>query len=288
MLQDEMITPTQVFGYSAFAEREDDEGGEVYARGSHIWKTMVSLAQRDETFREFLKAQDISPDDPVSANVHQRDVCLRKIKPIVLIRDAYTGSHRRSRKNPILFFGEETIYAMCEGNPRLLAGLLNEILDIAVVSGAPNQTRRIPPSLQSRALHAASKRMRTVIRTYPLSSAIRRAESLASLIDRLGHFLHSELVQQEFQGDPSSSFTVDEDVRPEVIEEISLGLLIGAFVSVDSSEVPSSVLGSRIRLSYMLSPYYGLLFRNYRGNRLSTALRITSSIQRILWAEGNH
>jgi hypothetical protein len=108
------------------------------------------------------------------------------------------------------------------------------------------------------------------------------------VIDKLGTYLHSELVTREFNADPVGSVFVDEAVSQGVVDALALGLLIGAFVHVKSShgDVPTSVRGSRIRLSYMLAPFYKLLFRNYREMRLSTALRISAASQRMLFWSG--
>jgi hypothetical protein len=217
-----------------------------------------------------------------------RDESLRKVKPIVLLRDTYlkdvsTKVVRRSRKNPPLYYGEDSIYAMSEGNPRLLAGLLSELLDVER-TGMVNTFPLVRPEVQSRVLHAASQRMLTGIRTYPLERGANH-RSLSSIVQKLGQFLHSELVTRDFNADPVGSFFVDEDVSPNVVAVLSLGLLIGAFVHVRSGDgdIPPSIMGSRLRLSYMLAPTYRLLFRNYRDMRLSTALRISTATQQLMF-----
>jgi hypothetical protein len=249
---------------------------------------MVNLASHDASFQDYLVQHGISPSDPVAEVVSLRDESLRKIKPIVLLRDVYLkGSSekliRRSRKNPPLYYGEDALYAMSEGNPRLLASLLNELLDAATDS-SERSWFSVRPEAQSRVLHSASRRMLTGIKTYPVARGKNR-RSLTSLIEKLGSFLHAELVTREFKADPVGSFFVDEDVQPDVIEALALGLLIGAFVHVTSQDgdIPMSLRGSRLRLSYMLSPAYRLLFRNYRDMRLSTALRISLATQQSMF-----
>ena len=61
--------PSQVFGTSVFAQDSNDEGENVYARGSEIWNAMVELGKWDKSFRNFLVEQQIDPDDPVSEDV---------------------------------------------------------------------------------------------------------------------------------------------------------------------------------------------------------------------------
>jgi hypothetical protein len=284
---DQTITPRTVFGPSPFAQ-EESESDESYGRGTEIWQAIVQLAKQDGSFREYLTQHGISPEDPTTETVAIRDESLRKVKPIVLLREAFlkdSGGRviRRSRKNPLLYYGEDSVYAMSEGNPRLLAGLLNELVDVER-KGVPGRFPIVRPDAQSRVLHTASQRMMTTIKTYPLKWESRRF-SLSRLINRLGLFLQSELVGRHFKPDPVGSFFVDEDVTREIEEEIRAGLLIGALVHVKTPEedIPTSVMGSRIRLSYVLAPHFQLLFRNFREMRLSTALRIYSSSQRTLF-----
>jgi hypothetical protein len=277
-------SPRDIFGTSPFAQ-EDGDSDNVYKKGGLVWQAMIRLAAGDASFRRYLLEHDISPDNPVSDDVTVRDESLRKVKPLVLLRDAYLKHDvpdrviRRSRKNPQLYYGEDAIYAMSEGNPRLLAGLLSDLLDLQVRSlsdGIPS----IRPLDQSRVLATASQRSLAGIKAYP-SGKVVPSRSLARLVDKMGEFLHSELVVRDFNPDPVGTFLIDPDVPPDILDELTTGLLIGAFVHVKSqeSDTPSSLVGSRVRLSYMLSPHYQLLFRNLRDIRLSVALRVVSAGQ---------
>lgn len=281
------VTPREVLGVSPFGQ-EDGNMDEGYRRGSGIWQSMVDLAVKDPSFQQYLSEHGIDPTNPIAESVTLRDETLRKVKPIALIRDVYlkegpTVLFRRSRKNPPLYYGEDAIYAMSEGNPRLLAGLLNELVDTDPQNLGPSNPR-IKDEVQARVLLGASQRMRTGIRTYPVPMGTNTA-SLSRLIESLGRYLGAELLGPRFNPDPVGSFFVDQDVPEDVVEAIRLGLLIGAFVHVGSSvsDVPISVVGSRIRLSYMLSPVYRLLFRNFREIRLTTALRTSASSQRSMF-----
>lgn len=279
-LGDGRITPREVFGASPFAQ-EDSDSIEPYRPHSPEWRAMVRLAGVDPSFREYLSKRNISPENPVTDSVALRDESLRKVKPIVLLREAQLKDSgdvvkRRSRKVPPLYYGEDSVYAMSEGNPRLLAGLLNELLDIEQ-RPVPNRRPVVTRGAQSRVLFAASLRMLTTVRSYPVKGGPRRYP-LSYLVNRLGTFQRFELVGPEFKPDPVGSFFVDEDVRSEVMEEIATGLLIGALVHMGTQDQDEdftpAVMGSRIRLSYVLTPAFQLLFRNFREMRLSTALRI--------------
>lgn len=284
----ETITPRDVFGISPFSQEEDSDDN--YERGTAVWNVMRNLAERDGSFRDYLVNHHLDPADPRTSDISLRDETLRKIKPIVLVRDAYFKDARRgeqltrrSRKNPVLYFGEDAVYSMSEGNPRLLASLLNDLLDAGSTKG-PSGIPKVKPDTQSRILTAASHRTLSGIRTYPIQG-VSLSRSLSRLLQRLGDYLHGELVTRDFNADPAGSFIVDDDTSPEVIGQLQVGLLLGALVHVRSNEndIPHEIVGSRIRLSYMLSPAYRILFRNYRDIRLSTAMRILASTQRTMF-----
>ncbi len=283
------LTPREMFGPSPFGQ-DDSDSLDPYRPGSPEWHAMVQLARIDTSFREYLTKRKISPENPVADSVALRDESLRKVKPIVLARDAFLKDAgntlaRRSRKIPPLYYGEVSVYAMSEGNPRQLTSLLENLLDIHR-RGAPKRGPLIRRGAQSRVLFAASLRMLTMIKSNPTKGGPRRV-SLLYLVNRLGEFQGSELVSAEFKPDPVGSFFVDEDVKPEILEEIATGLMIGAFVNLGTHEqdedFPSSVVGLRFRLSFVLAPAFQLLFRNYRAMRLSTALRMPVWHQRHLF-----
>lgn len=279
-------SPRSVFGPSLFTREERiGQDNDVYGRHSEVWEAMVRLAERDPSFALFLKNEDLDPQDPVSEDVTKRDECLRKVKPIVLLREAYfkgVNREHRSRKSSVLYAGEETIYAMSEGNPRLLAGLLNELLDTVITRKRSDykSSPMMPREVQFKVLNAASSRMQSFIRAYPTQTGQKKKLHLAQMVERLGNYLFNQLVGGEFPGDPVGSFVVDSSIGPSLEDEIGRGLLIGAFVFVGKSpsDVPSSIVGARIRLTHMLAPKYRLLLRNYRWIRLSQALRIAEAL----------
>ncbi|HKV94355.1 MAG TPA: hypothetical protein VJW20_17540 [Candidatus Angelobacter sp.] len=278
-LNDQRITPAEVFGSSAFAvEDKPGERDDVYAQGSDIWHAMVDLASHDKSFEAFLvNRANLNPLNPVTADPKVRDEILRKIKPIVLLRDTFRGEQKkRSRKRPALYAGEEAIYAMSDGNPRWLAGLLTDLLDIRGNVVDFEKTRHIPLSQQTSVLRAASERMKTFVKNYPRRADLTHIPrlSLADIVDHMAKFFQSQLLGEEFQADPSSSVYIARDTPDEIVDEIDRGLLIGALISVGASsfDVPASIADSRVRLSFMLSPAYKLLLRNYRPVSLDTVL----------------
>jgi energy-coupling factor transporter ATP-binding protein EcfA2 len=283
ILQDRMhstkLTPSRVFGPSIFAQEEKNcQRSEVYANGSVVWNAMVQLAQRDDTFCAFLKTKGLDPTNPVGQSVRERDKCLRKIKPIVLLRETFWKAEKaRSRKRWILYAGEEAIYAMSDGNPRYLTGLVNDLLNQASNLRDFSRTHRIPPGEQWRVLTAASEKTKTYFKNYPFepdpaSEAPHTSFSPFEIVNRVGGHFRREIVGPDFKPEPPGSFIVDEDIPRDLEMVLEHGQLIGAFIYVGSAlnDVAVSVRNSRFRLSFMLAPAYHLLFRNYRSVVLSS------------------
>jgi hypothetical protein len=98
------------------------------------------------------------------------------------------------------------------------------------------------------------------------------------MVVRLGKLCQAKLTG-DFTDEPVGSFEVDSKLHPRLVMEIERGLLIGAFIAV--SRTPHDPVGyargSRIRLSLMLAPHFGLLLRNYRWISLSTAIGTVQS-----------
>lgn len=276
-LKDSSVTPELVFGRSLFAaEERADEAQDVYARDSEIWTSMTELAKRDSSFRQFLIYKGFDPSNPVSDSTKARDECLRKIKPLVLLRETFKGAERaRSRKRPALYAGEDAIYSMSDGNPRWLAGLLNELIDSVGDAALEILANGLAHSHQAPILSAASRRMMTYVRAYPVNTPIPPRLTLDNLIQHLGLFVRHEILGGEFNDEPAGSFIIDENLDSQVLGEIYRGLMMGALIYVGESplDVPYSLQGARLRLSFMFSPRYRIAFRNYRAVLLSHALR---------------
>lgn len=290
------LTPEEVFGKSLFAAEDRVEPGDsAYERGSEIWEAMVELSYRDGSFHDFLVRRGFDPSNPVSDSTKDKDECLRKIKPLVLLRETFKGADRaRSRKRVAIYSGEDAIYAMSDGNPRWLTGLLNELLtEVSQPSGELLEEDAYPllkASRQAQILSAASRRMMGYVKAFPSTLERGRASSsqaLPMLIERIATYFQKEMLDGEFSLDPVGSFIVDRSLRVDEVSEIERGLLLGALLYVGGSEldVPESILDSRVRLSFMFSPLFRLPLRNYRHISLSSILRTTDDRQSSLFPE---
>jgi hypothetical protein len=288
------LSPEEVFGKSLFAAEDRVEPGDgSYERGSDIWEAMVELAKRDQSFREFLVRRGFDPANPVSDSTKEKDECLRKIKPLVLLRETFRGAERaRSRKRVAIYSGEDAIYAMSDGNPRWLSGLLNELLTEFSQSSsevaADGNVPLLKSSRQAQILSAASRRMMAYVKAFPSTLEPGRASSdqaLPALIERIAGYFKREVLDSDFLLDPVGSFIVDGGLRGDEIAEIERGLLLGALLYIGGSEldVPDSIEESRVRLSFMFAPLFRLPLRNFRAISLSGILRVMDDRQPLLF-----
>ncbi|HVF59222.1 MAG TPA: hypothetical protein VNJ70_05355 [Thermoanaerobaculia bacterium] len=290
-LGEEAKSPELLFGRSSFARDEaPKEEEDAYARGTEVWDAFRTQASSDRHFATYLKRHGVNPQDPSSAPPEIRDRVLRKVKPIVLLRDAFRkSSGGRSRKKRSLYSGEDAIYAMSDGNPRWLAGLLNDLLD-ALLKDLQSRGRKkfslpMRASLQADVLEAASRRMVAFIRAFPVLQGERyetTAGVLVDIVDTLGKRLEVELLGRDFNSDPIGGFLVDDSLPNLVRREIERGLLIGALILLSEarSGMPDNLRGARVRLSFMLAPVYKLTFRNFRAVGLSGLLGSAAHGQR--------
>jgi len=131
--------------------------------------------------------------------------------------------------------------------------------------------------------------MKTYVKLYPRepNSKIAARFALPSIVEYLAEYFRDQVLGDEFHADPACSVAVPDKVQQEIADEIERGLLIGAFVNVAASQfdVPTSIRGSRLRLSFMLSPAHKLLLRNYRPVSLDSILAKVDPRQIPMFAE---
>ncbi|OOZ38274.1 hypothetical protein BOW53_16090 [Solemya pervernicosa gill symbiont] len=272
------VTAEDLLGSSLYAREErvgadSKKMGAVYERSGNYYDAMKNLASFDESFSLVLKEHGLDPCDPYTESIELRDKLLRKIKPIVLLRETFLNRKgKRSRKRPALYAGKEVAFAMSEGNPRRLLNLINDLIDLGVkgewrdidLSNVSSESPIVVFQSQAKILSAASNNFLMSIRAIPCNRENSAENSLYSLVDRIGKYLHSRLFSNDFPVDVNGSFRVEEDVDEALSSLLKTGLDRGAFVYVGASQqdVPTKVESSRLRLSFMLSPSYRVLMRN--------------------------
>jgi hypothetical protein len=276
------LTPSLFFSRSVLAAEKDEEPPESYERDSTEYKSFKELASWDKSFEILLRRKGIDPRDPVPKNVAQKDEFFRKIKPIALLRTHFLRDDRgRPRKAAVIYAGKEAVYAICEGNPRWLRGLLNDFVDLGTLETlADGITRRIRYSDQARVLNTAGQRFLALIKASPFkppfaqSTKKGRELTLLDFVLSIGSFFQRQIYGTEFPLDPIGTFGVPHDTDDTTVAVLEQLLELGAVVYVGTSpqDVPVSVRGSRFRLSFILASSFKLPLRTYRDVTLDDVL----------------
>lgn len=281
-------TVDSVLGPSDFDEPPANEvrQGKAYAPGSKHFRRMNHLAGFDLTFRQYLKRKCIDLKKPITRE-DQRARTLRKVQGIVIVREAFRKeSGGRSRKNPHLYSGARVFYALCESNPRLIIGLLNQLL-----SDFDSQTCTNPvvdASTQARVYKSVTARFMAYLRTIPSPSITGSVASrgLLDLVKSIGEFAFREVVSDEFSDDPHTSFSVDSNAPTSLQEAIQRAVNAGAIIWVparDDASLLTSVRGKRFRLSYLLAPRFRLPLQLGRSISLGKILKASAGEDNLLF-----
>lgn len=282
VLSNDSITALSVFGRSTFVS----DSGDDYERGSEFYRSMQSLASVDNSFSSLLIKYNVDPNDPFSEDQSLRDSLFRKIKPVVLIRETFIkDNRRRSRKRPHLYCGLDMIFSMSEGNPRRLIKLLNDLIDLGYRDSiSPSVSSPLISYMdQARILSSLSSQFLSYVKSIPSEAFGEKALTLFDLINAIGSFFSSNILGDEFPLDPVGSFVVDNEVDSKIEAVLRVGLDCGAIIYIGSSpnEVADKILGSRFRITFMLSPKLKLLARNYKEVPLQNCLGGTKNLKQL-------
>jgi hypothetical protein len=272
-LQDQWVTPSIFFRKGSIVHDESDISISPYEQGGSVYLSIIELAERDKSFRELLLSHNISPIDPYSPLPQIRDTFLRKIAPLVLLRQAFTKpSGLRSRKATTIYSGETVVYAMSEANPRWLLALLNDLLDRwqSRPTFDKNQRPIMLPLVQGKTLNNAARRFASYLSTVAINTGEPDNErySLMDILNKIGDALKYEFLERSpLPIDPPGSFTITADSSKLVMKAVDQAVLLGALVFVGQSDqaVPNTIIDQRFRLTYMLAPLYKLPLRNYKS-----------------------
>jgi hypothetical protein len=288
------IPPHDALEYGYFeSEPADWADGTAYAAGSRHAKNFAKLWEADPTFRAFLGGLGIDGRLIHEASRDERAAILRKIAPLVVTRnefrtrDSETPSRRRkqsrvsrtirTRKNPLIYTGAESLFAVTEGNPRWLIGIIDQLLQVSHFKGEVDRPH------QARAIARASQRFAALLRNAPLQQSTDRG--VLSILADVGKFIFAQVVREPFTADPVGSFIVDSHVSPDVEHALGIALNTGAIVYVpdeDQNVLIKSLRGKRFRLSYLLAANYWNPIRLGRALSLSTILTRSTEAQHLL------
>lgn len=239
-----------------------------YTRGSLFWFLFKELSTINKSFKKFLQGKNIDPDDPVPISEPQKDSVYRKVKQLASYRYILTKekSHLRSRKVVPLFYGVPYLYEISDGNPRLLIGLLDELISNGSLDESGN-LNSFTINLQSRLIVNISNKFIEQIDNHPEAnkSIGNKHIHLGEIVRAIGNFFYKEMIIDDFKMDPRNTFTVDSAINQKFMDLIQLALHLGIIIYVNPKEAISQkgLINKEFRLNYLLCPYFKILAREY-------------------------
>ena len=243
----------------------------VHDLESKFGVTFRSLASKDESFRKYLDKKQIHIDDLDKNDQAKRDSVIRKVRPIVEVRDHYLRLNsdgelvRISRRSANLYCGAKRVFAVSEGHPRWLKYTLGAMLT-RVVATYPH----LRLTDQNRELRYAVQRTEARLKALPVEIV-----SSEELVHKLGEFFSSQVLDVQFRADPVLSFVVDTNISDGVENAVAQALYLGALVPLQGDVFnlfTRGLQGRRFRLSNWLAPAFSLPLMTGKANNLSAIL----------------
>jgi energy-coupling factor transporter ATP-binding protein EcfA2 len=273
------VTPKAVFGeynLDEIIKEETNYKGQFEqgtGSGSSANVLFKTLAEKDPSFREFLTNRKLDPENPFSRNQDEDKSVFLKYKVNVLYRVLFGF---RSRKSPAVHYGIPYIYDICDGNPRSIIGLVDEVL-LKAEYEFTSKNVLVPFNKQSEIIFNVSKRYFNLIRNHPDSTlTIRKKEfNLATDILKIfGNYIYNHIVKEDFAKSIPTTFTVDNEIDQKIIRLLEQALFMGAIIYLDPVESLSNtgLIGKRFRLSYLLTPLFRI------PNRVNSSINLKNVI----------
>jgi hypothetical protein len=277
------LTPEAVFGEYNLDQIIKDElsfKGNFEAgtgKGSSTNLLFKALAAKDDSFSDFLFNRKINPKDPFSSNAEEDKSIFLKHKVTALYRFLYKS---RTRKNPTIHYGVPYIYDLCDGNPRSVIGLIDEILLEGEVDSIGKKVL-VAQNKQTEIILRVSKKYFNLIRNHPDSTLILRSQefNLANdILRKIGNFIYNNIVKEDYVRSVPTTFTIDNEIDQKVIRLLEHALYLGVIVYLDPIESLSNsgLLGKRFRLTYLLTPLFRIPNRVNAEVNLKTILKVES------------
>lgn len=230
-----------------------------------------SLASKDVSFAHYLAQKEVDISNLDLVPQAKRDAVVRKVRPIVEVRDhnlrlgADGRLTRIPRRSASLYCGADRVFAVSEGHPRWLKFTLG-----AMLARARSSMPAITLTNQNRELRYAVQRVDARLQALPVED-----ESPHELVHKIGAYFSNQILGEEFSADPALSFYVDAAVSPAVQSAVAQALYLGALVPLQADVFhlfTKGLGGQRFRLSNWLAPAFALPLMMGKAINLSTIL----------------
>lgn len=248
-------------------------------KGSSMNYLFKRLSQTDSSFKNFLIRRSINPLDPHSDSKLVDKSIFLKFKVDAIYRVIYKG---RTRKTPPIHYGLPYIFDLCDGNPRLVIGLIDDILQNSKKVFSEKKT--ISKQDQSKIIYDSSEKYFNLIKNHPDSTITSNNNEINladDLLIKIGEYMQDKLIKDDFSATSPSTFRVDDEINHKLLNLLETALSLGAIVYLDPIESLSNtgIVGKRFRLSNFLTPKFKIPSRINSEARLSTILKIEESKQ---------
>jgi len=254
---------------------------ESYSRNSPTWHVFRELAEKDPSFRALLEKHEVDPQNPVTNKRRVGDQVLRKAKPLAHFRaawltgDSLAGQRRvRTRKRPRLYHGVEDVLDIADGNPRWLITILRQLLRKR--EEHPERALPLPAEEQEEVLAQTSELFLGFLRTLPnpRGGGV-LGIPLYELVEILGTAFEEHILNRPFSLNPVGTVRVELALPEPLLNCLRWAAEQGALIVMDPVEqgLDKGIEGRRLRLTFLLAPYFKLPLRAYKEARLTTCLR---------------
>jgi hypothetical protein len=266
------------------------EANTSYHPDSPMAAEFRELAVKDKSFKKYVKDHDLEPEIWPNIDGKERARYIRKIQHVVIARNYFRGIRKqRSRKSRELYTGASSLFAVSEGNPRILKSIIASLLAAWKDRSLPIQRR-----LQSDAMNEAAERFEALLATVPVArlNSASYSPSIIDLLTKIASYLHKVAIEHDFQEEPPGSFFVDSSLDRGTVEALRSGLNMGAVILVPGGrqKVVGELQGARLRLSYLLAMHHDCLVRLGRAINLSAMLpraRYAASREQLTFLGGD-
>lgn len=262
-----------------------------YAADGSYQKKFERLFAIDESFQDYVRANRLDITDLSKGSENLRAAAIRKIIWPVLVREEFlfkqegteAGDNQRRRlrsKEAVsdIYTGAGSLFAICEGNPRSLIGVLEPLMR-SFVAGDTSSRGSVRRSMQKAVLENLIASYFALLSTIPNSGSSRSLTSLLDLVYSIGEYFRESVLGEKFNPDPVLSFYVDSNVSAPMRALIGKGINIGAFVTANETNLSAGkvfkvgdISGLKVRLSNIFAPRFRLPLAGGRTINLSTIL----------------
>lgn len=222
------------------------------------------LAKKDRSFYNYLKDRDISLDFDIFESYTENDKLplIRKIKPIVKIRDAClkeNGARRSNRRVLDFYAGLNNILRCVENNPRMIIGMANHFRLIL------EKRDSVAIHFQLRILRDFHESFSALLSTIKFTSNNKNIVTARDFIQIIADNFKNEVIGENFIGEPKGSIVFNKSSYSDFSEAIGCCLNSGALIAEEPIDDLIDINKARCRLSYIFSPNNMLLLTLQRA-----------------------